>query len=86
MKNRYTNLAEGMKTGKALRYSKIQYIKSAEGIAAHPAFGSPFIQIGNTQPIQIKSKSNVSLWIISGLVVVVLLFGFIIIRRKKELA
>jgi hypothetical protein len=41
MQNLYNNLADGIKKEEALRQAKIQYMKSAKGIMAHPAFGLP---------------------------------------------
>jgi hypothetical protein len=58
MKHLYENLANGMRKDEALRQAKIQYIKLAKGFAAHPGFGSPFIQMGNTAPLTIKRKGE----------------------------
>ncbi|MCH2043793.1 MAG: tetratricopeptide repeat protein [Saprospiraceae bacterium] len=64
MQNLYQNLATKLPKDQALRQAKLNYIQRAEGIAAHPAFWSPFIQIGNTQPISIQQKniSNGTWW------------------------
>lgn len=83
MKNTYHNLAEGKKIDEALRYAKLKYIKSAKGIFAHPAFWSPFIQIGNTKPVHISRKGDSKFWWIGGLTILILLGGFILKRRQK---
>ncbi|MCP4442918.1 MAG: tetratricopeptide repeat protein [Aureispira sp.] len=90
MKNLYANLAEGMKKDEALRQAKLQYMKSAKGIAAHPAFWSPFIMMGNTEPVSIKKKGLDTLpWIIGTGGLLLLVLGGLAIRKyrqKKEVA
>jgi CHAT domain-containing protein len=83
MKNLYKNLADGMKKDKALRFAKLQYIKTAKGKMAHPAFWSPFIQIGNTERVKIYRKGNYWAWSIGALIVLLLAVG-IIIRRRQD--
>jgi CHAT domain-containing protein len=84
MKRLYYNLARGMKKDEALRYAKLDYMKSAKGIAAHPAFWSPFIQMGNTRPVSIARKGTALPWIIAGAVVVFLFSVFGMYRSKRE--
>jgi len=85
MKNLYDNFSNGMKKDEALRQAKLQYMKSAKGVLAHPAFWSPFIQIGNTKPIYIKKKGETKPWLIGGFIVLVLLGGgFLMNRRTKD--
>jgi CHAT domain-containing protein len=88
MKNLYANLANGVKKDEALRQAKIQYMKSAKGVLAHPAFWSPFILMGNTQPVSIKRKGAAMPWLIGGAGAVGLLAlgGFMMSRRRKEIA
>jgi CHAT domain-containing protein len=87
MKNLYDNLSNGMKKDEALGHAKLQYMKSAKGILAHPAFWSPFIMMGNTQPVSIKRKGGTIPWMIGGLVMVLFLAGaFMMSRRKREVA
>ena len=56
MKNFYQNLANGMEKDEALQRAKMQYIKDAIEVGAHPAFWSPFILMGNTDAIYLKTK------------------------------
>lgn len=82
----YANLANGMKKDAALRQAKIQYMKSAKDVLAHPAFWSSFIQIGNTRPVSIKKKNKTMPWMIGGLIAALVLVGGVSMnRRKKEL-
>lgn len=72
MEQFYSNLAKGMDKAEALRQAKLFYIQNAKGIACHPAFWSPFIQLGDNKPIAIKPKTNWWLWAgIGGLVLAV---------------
>lgn len=52
----YQNLSEGMDKAEALRAAKFQYLKENQAPLNHPAFWSPFIQLGNSQNIQIREK------------------------------
>lgn len=87
MENLYGNLADGMEIDEALRSAKLGYMENVEGVLGHPVFWSPFIQIGNTQPVQIKRKGETMPWVILGFVVAILLVGgFALRRRRKEVA
>lgn len=81
MKNLYLNLADGMNKDEALRKAKLQYIKSANDIAAHPIFWSPFIQLGDTKAIQLSGKRNFLAWGIGGFIAL-LLIGGLLLRKK----
>jgi len=83
MKNLYNNLADGMRKDEALRQAKLKYMKEAKGFAAHPAFWSPFIQMGNTQPIYIARKGTSKVWWSVGLVAFLLLGGLILTKKRK---
>ncbi|MCP4438199.1 MAG: CHAT domain-containing protein [Aureispira sp.] len=88
MQNLYDNLANGMKKDKALSTAKLDYIKGAKGIAAHPAFWSPFVQIGKTSAVNISRKGDTPIWAI-GLGVGLLVFfggiGFAWAKRRRKL-
>lgn len=58
MNNFYTNLSNNKDKAEALRRSKLDYIENAKGLDAHPAFWSPFVQIGNSRPIALQSKKS----------------------------
>jgi CHAT domain-containing protein len=83
MQNFYQNLAAGMNKPEALRLAKQAYIKDAVGILSHPAFWSPFIQLGNEAPIKIYSKKgNYNYWLIGGGLFMVLIGGLYYRLRK----
>jgi CHAT domain-containing protein len=79
----YSNLTNGIQKAEALRKAKLSYLENASGIYAHPAFWSPFIQLGNTKPIKLQRKKNLTIWIIPS-VVLLLSLGFFIYRRQKK--
>jgi CHAT domain-containing protein len=81
MKSFYQNLTDGMNKDEALRQAKLQYIKSAKGITAHPVFWSPFIQLGDTKAIQFSRKGNLWVWSIGGLLVLLLTGGLLLKKR-----
>jgi hypothetical protein len=47
-----------MDKSEALQQAKLNYIKNAKGIYAHPAFWSPFIQMGDTNPVNLSPKGH----------------------------
>ncbi|MCP4442703.1 MAG: CHAT domain-containing protein [Aureispira sp.] len=84
MQDLYKNLATGTNKAAALRQAKLDYIQNAKGIAGHPAFWSPFIQIGDSQPIEVAQKG--SLWQKFGLLggACVFIFGAFAVWRKLK--
>lgn len=86
MQNFYTNLTEGMSKDEALQQAKIHYIKSYKGALAHPAFWSPFIMMGNTQPISIAQKGTTNPWLIGGGLLLLILGILVYKKRSKEIA
>jgi len=79
----YQNLADGQEIDEALRQAKLDYIQSAKGITAHPAFWSPFIQIGKTEPVAIKTKGRLWPWLLGGGIVLLLGLGVALVRRNR---
>jgi len=80
----YQNLADGMDKSVALQQAKFTYIKSASGIMAHPAFWSPFIQLGNSSPINLATKKSWLPWGIGGGVLILITFlGFASRNNRK---
>lgn len=85
MKNFYQNLANGMNKAEALRQSKLFYLKNTNGVAGHPAFWSPFIQLGNSDPIQLSNKNRYKfVWFGLGVLAFLGIGGFLIKRKNKE--
>lgn len=83
MKSFYENISNNMTKDKALRMAKLEYIETASHITAHPAFWSPFIQIGDSSAIKIKKTGGLLKWFI-GLGGILLLIGGGFFFRKKE--
>ena len=73
-----------MKKDEALRQAKIQYMKSAKGVLAHPAFWSPFIMMGKTDSISIKTKGGGMPWLIGGVVAILVLGGGFAMSRRRN--
>ena len=84
MKNLYSSLADGMKIDEALREAKLQYIKTANGVLAHPAFWSPFIHIGNATPVSISKKGGIlPWWGIGGFTLLLAIGGFFLMKKRE---
>jgi CHAT domain-containing protein len=81
----YDNLTTGMTKDEALQDAKLRYVGLAEGLAAHPAYWSPFIMVGNTQAISLTKKTVSLPWIIGiGAVLILLLGAFVWYKRKEK--
>ena len=85
MESFYQNLSKGLPKDSALRQAKLAYLKNTQGIAAHPAFWSPFIQLGDSRPIQLKTKGG---WLILGIAIttglLVLGLGAFALQKKNR--
>ncbi len=79
----YDYLAKGLPKDKALQRAKLDYVKNNPGITAHPAFWSPFIQLGSNSPIQLARSTNWYRWG-GGALIFLLLSSFWIYRRRKR--
>ncbi len=85
MKSFYQQLKQQHNKAHALQQAKLDYLKNSSGIAAHPAFWAPFVQLGNSCPIQL-GQANVSwIWWLSG-GSFALMFGALVwtVRMKKD--
>ena len=83
MGNFYKNLAAGQAKNHALRQAKVDYLQLADGLAAHPAFWSPFVQIGNHQPLNIQRSNNWLSWTLGGLAALAVLGGAFAWQKRK---
>ncbi|MCP4442628.1 MAG: CHAT domain-containing protein [Aureispira sp.] len=67
MQSFYQYLSEGKNKAVALRQAKLDYLKRAKGVSAHPAFWSPFVQLGDSKPIELATKGEYNwLWWVLG--------------------
>jgi CHAT domain-containing protein/tetratricopeptide (TPR) repeat protein len=83
MKLFYENLADGMTKSIALQQAKLVYLENRNGPISHPAFWSPFIQLGDSKPIGLKSKEDFPFSLTYVGIGLLLLGGvFFFIRRK----
>lgn len=66
----YRYLEQGYTKPLALQRAQLDYLQEAKGLKAQPAFWAPFVQVGNTQPVQLlrKEKNGMYYWIGGGLV------------------
>jgi len=85
MKNFYQNLAQGIPKNKALQQAKLVYMKSAKGVALHPAFWSPFVLIGDSTPVALDTNTiqyYSFIWLGVGLVILLGIGGWLYARNK----
>ncbi len=74
MNSFYQNLSEGVTKNEALRQAKIDYLKNADPLTAHPLFWANLITVGDMQPLQNKHQS----WIWFFGIALVFIVGFIL--------
>ncbi|WP_299275795.1 CHAT domain-containing protein [uncultured Psychroserpens sp.] len=77
----YNNLANGLKKDEALRRAKLDYIASAEGRTAAPEYWAGLILIGDSNPIEIQTSSNIIFWLTIAFVFLILM---IVVAKKKS--
>ena len=83
MKLLYENIELGMNKDAALRQAKLSYIVKSHGIMCHPAFWSPFIQLGDNSPINPENKYEAIIKM-SGITLFLLLIIGVIYRKNKK--
>lgn len=80
MQDFYGYLAKGLNKAEALRRAKLDYLTEASNpAAAHPAFWSPFILIGDSSPVELEERGS-NKWLLSGLAAVLGLAFFFLFR------
>jgi len=67
----------------AITLAKRQYLRTAKGIAAHPAFWSAFLQIGDTRPLHLPNSRSYTWWLIAGGTTLVAAVGYRKARRRR---
>ncbi len=82
MEEFYKGLTDGMSKSEALRQAKLTYIEHAPEAMKHPAYWSPFIQIGNSNPISIQRKYAFTPWYV-GIITLILVCGLILLRKMR---
>lgn len=76
----YQELAVGKSKAAALRAAKLAYLAKAKGQAAHPAFWSPFVQMGKNSPVLLASKGKLPWAVFLGAAIAILLALFLFFR------
>jgi len=71
-----------MNKAEALRQAKLDYIKSAEGFLGHPAFWSPFVQLGDSRVIELDKKGAGPFAV--AIYILVILIGVFMLRPKSS--
>ena len=84
IENFYGNLKDGLPKDEALQKAKIDYISSAEGRTISPKYWAGLVLIGDTAPIDLKTNSNLILWIMLCSVLLILAFIFFNKKIKRE--
>jgi CHAT domain-containing protein len=87
MQRFYQSLAKGESKASALRQAKLDYIEMVEQpLMAHPAFWSPFVLIGNEEPIKLKQTYQLAWlgWPIGGGLLLIFFGRFLLKRRREE--
>lgn len=83
MKNFYKQLKQGKVKSEALREAKLNFIKGADQLKAHPYFWSSYVAIGDVSPI---FKNNRLYYLLTVLAAIIILTGtatFLRFRQKK---
>lgn len=84
MSSFYENLVSGQNIDVALRESKLQYLKNADQLSAHPYLWSGYVSIGSTAPLTSGGPSVISILVYVLIAVLAGIFLFIWLRRRKK--
>ncbi|MBU8891264.1 MAG: CHAT domain-containing protein [Bacteroidales bacterium] len=76
----YSYLLKGKNKSQSIRKSKIDFIKKADQLRAHPYFWSGYVVIGNNESLFFPYKKYT---IISGLIILFIVFGIVLKRYNK---
>ncbi|WCL80579.1 CHAT domain-containing protein [Saprospira sp. CCB-QB6] len=82
VENFYYNLKQGMPKDKALQKAKTMFLAAGNHETSHPFLWSPYILIGDSQPI--KSPSSIWGYGLGAAAVLLLGGGFLWFRRRKK--
>lgn len=83
MKSFYTYLKQGLNKAEALRLAKLDFLQQAKGISKHPAFWSPFIQLGSNAPLELRGKRSFVGYYIGFLALIMLVISLFYWKFKK---
>lgn len=84
----YKYLSEGNNKSKALQLAKLEYLKTADPLKAHPYYWAGYIHIGNSDPIYMQKRNNylllISLAIFTTIVLIVFRKRFKNHKKKES--
>lgn len=83
MQNFYTKINQTNKSA-ALQHAKLKYLEEASAFKAHPYFWSGYILIGNTQALDLETKSSDFLWYLAIFISPILLLGVYLFKKIKK--
>jgi len=88
MESFYSYLSKGLPKDEALSKAKLDYLKKADDIAAHPYLWANFVLVGNVKPME-HLKPLASLWVwaligLSFLALITLGFAFLFGKKTKD--
>jgi CHAT domain-containing protein len=83
----YTELKKHKSKSEALQAAKLFYLENSKGVSAHPALWAAFIQLGNSDPLELKQEpfltfSKVLLFLISSFLILIIVLFFN--KKRKE--
>lgn len=81
----YNNLKQGMHKDEALRQAKLSFFKNANNLSENPLYWGSFFVLGNTDAIDLNDKSLISRYWLPLLLIVLIIFFVLRVRRKKAL-
>lgn len=80
----YKNIKDGLPKDKALKQAKLDYLSHAEGRTIAPQYWAGLVLIGDTSPINIQTTSNLIVWLLVILAIIITaIFIKKIISSKK---
>lgn len=83
IKQFYNHLKQGTEKDEAIRQAKLYYLKHYKGISAHPALWACFVQFGDYSSIPMNTDNNTWLFISLTILLILLIIGFLIFRKRK---
>jgi CHAT domain-containing protein len=82
----YQHLLKGLPKAQALQQTQLDYLQFSQGLAAHPAYWSPFVQVGHNAPITTAKSTSIrwAWWLLGGGAVALLVLGATVARRASR--
>ena len=67
MLNYYQNLTDGLPKDVSLQKAKLDFMETGDKLKSHPYYWAPFVQIGNTEPLDLGRGLKWYWWLIGGI-------------------